>query len=420
MDSPDRTTTDSLPLEELVALAQSELERLGYGKRTRNRFRATWRRLIAFAQASDLGDRYSEELATRFVDASRPPVGERLGPGDHWRRSMAYDIKVLGDVNRGGRIVPFETAMLKASLPPAMLKPLQDYERHCAERLHLRPCTVIDRTREIAQFLYFVGSKNRQTLQEMQADDIAAFVVSRPDSPPSTVARYVSSVRLFLEFLLMRGTLREDLSRALPKVRVVSDAAIPSAWDPELLVELLTVVDRSSPKGKRDYAILLLAARLGLRVGDIRTLRLDDLDWEAATVDVTQSKTGGQLRLPLSDEVGEALIDYLRFGRPKTERREVFLKMSAPFEPFSENAHLHHIMARWCYAAGIDYRRSQKLGLHSLRHTLATQLLRAETPIHVISEILGHATTGSTLIYAKADTEGLRSVALDPQETRHE
>lgn len=419
MDSPDRTTAD-LPLERLVALAASELERLGYGRRTQNRFRATWRRLVAFAQDNGLGDRYSEELATRFVDASRPPVGERLGRGDHWRRHMAYDVKVLGDLSRDGRIVPFETAMLRASLPQAMQQPLEDYERYCAERLHLRPGTVIARTRDIVQFLYFLGSKNRQSLQEMRPDDVAAFVVHRPDSLPSAVARYVSSVRLFLEFLLMRGILREDLGRALPRVRLVREAAIPSAWDPELLVELLGAVDRSSPKGKRDYAILLLAARLGLRVSDIRTLRLDDLDWEGATVDVTQCKTGGQLRLPLSDEVGEALIDYLRFARPKTESREVFLKLSPPFEPFGDNAHLHHIVARWCYAAGIDYRRSRQRGLHSLRHTLATQLLRAETPIHVISEILGHATTGSTLIYAKADTEGLRSVALDPEETRHE
>ena len=333
---------------------------------------------------------------------------------------MVYDVKLLGDFSRDGRIVPFETAMLKAHLSPTMQKLLQDHERHCTEQLHLRPKTLNARTRHVAQFLHFLGSRNVESVQSVQPADVAAFVVSRPHAPPSTVAKYVSSVRLFLEFLLLRGILREDLRRALPSVRVVPDAAIPSAWDPELLVKLLGAVDRSSPRGKRDYAILLLAARLGLRVSDIRTLRLDDLDWEAATVDVTQCKTGGALRLPLSEEVGEALIDYLRFARPRTERREVFLKLSAPFEPFAENEHFHHVVARWCFAGEIRFRRSQRRGLHSLRHTLATQLLRAETPVHVISEILGHATTGSTLIYAKADTEGLRSVALDPEETRHE
>lgn len=420
MDSPNRTTTDGLPLDRLVSLAVSDVERLGYSTVTRDRFRATWHRLIAFAQDSDLGDGYSEELATSFLDAFRPPVGERLAPGDRWRRQVVYDVKVLGDFSRHGRIVPFETAKLKADLSPAMQKLLQDYERHCTEQLHLRQRTRNERTRHVAQFLHFLGSRNVESVRSTQPADVAAFVVSRPHAPSSTVAKYVSSVRLFLEFLLLRGILREDLSRALPSVRVVPDAAIPSAWDPELLVKLLGAVDRSSPRGKRDYAILLLAARLGLRVGDIRTLRLDDLDWDAATVDVTQCKTGRALRLPLSEEVGEALIDYLRFARPRTERREVFLKLSSPFEPFTGNERFHHVVARWCFAGEIRFRRSQRRGLHSLRHTLATQLLRAETPIHVISEILGHATTRSTLIYAKADTEGLRTVALDPEETRDE
>ena len=420
MDSPDRTRTDSLSLEALIALAVSELERLGYSRGTRNRFRRTWRHLVAFAQDNDFGDRFSEELATRFIDVFRPPVGESLAPDDRWRRQVLYDVNVLGDFSRHGRIVPFLTELLKADVPSAMKKPLGDYERYCTERLHLRPNTLADRTRNIALFLHFLRSRNIRSLQEVQPDDVAAFVVSRPPAPPSTMARYVSSVRLFLEFHGMQGTVRGDLSRALPSVRVAPGSTIPSAWDPELLVKLLEAVDRSSPRGKRDYAILLLAARLGLRTGDIRKLRIDDLDWEAATVDIAQSKTGAALQLPLSEEVGEALIDYLKFARPKTEHREVFLKLSAPFQPFTDNDHLHNIVARWRYAAKIDFRRRQRQGLHSLRHTLATQLLREETPIHVISEILGHATTASTLIYAKADTEGLRSAALDLDETRHE
>ena len=109
---------------------------------------------------------------------------------------------------------------------------------------------------------------------------------------------------------------------------------IPSVWDHELVVRLLGAVDRSSAKGKRDYAILLLACRLGLRAGDIRTLKLDQLHWEDSPIEITQSKTGTPLSLPLTDEVGEALIDYLRSGRPQTAHREVFLKVNPPFDPF--------------------------------------------------------------------------------------
>jgi len=103
----------------------------------------------------------------------------------------------------------------------------------------------------------------------------------------------------------------------------------------------------------------------------------------------------------------------------QTDRREVFLKLNPPFAPFSENNHLYHIVTHWRKLAGIEFRSKQRRGLHSLRHTLATQLLRMETPLPVISEILGHATTASTLIYAKTDVEALRSAALDTEELAH-
>ena len=181
----------------------------------------------------------------------------------------------------------------------------------------------------------------------------------------------------------------------------------------------MEAVDRSSAKGKRDYAILLLACRLGLRAGDIRTLKLDQLHWEDSTIEVTQSKTGMPLSLPLTNEVGEALIDYLKSGRPQTAHREVFLKVNPPFDPFMGNTNLHHIVRYWRQLAGIRFRTPQKRGIHSLRHTLATRLLEKGTPFTTIAEILGHTSLESTRIYAKADVEALRSVALDPEEVNH-
>jgi len=225
-------------------------------------------------------------------------------------------------------------------------------------------------------------------------------------------------MRSFLRFLTMRGILQNDLSAALPKIRVPRDAKIPSVWDQELIVRLLEAVDRGSAKGKRDYAILLLACRLGLRAGDIRTLKLDQLHWEDSTIEITQSKTGTPLRLPLTSEVGDALIDYLKSGRPQTTHREIFLKVNPPFDPFTGN-NLHHIVTYWRLLAGIRFRTPQKRGAHSLRHTLATRLLEKGTPFTTIAEILGHSSLESTRIYAKADVEALRTVALDPEEVTH-
>jgi len=118
--------------------------------------------------------------------------------------------------------------------------------------------------------------------------------------------------------------------------------------------------------------------------------------------------------------VGEALIDYLRNGRPASTDREVFLRLRAPFKPFRNNSHFSYLLHFWKERAGIRFRTKQRHGLHSLRQTLATQLLHQETPFPVIADILGHATTSSTMIYAKADIEALRSAALDVEEVRHD
>jgi len=419
MAQSNHQVAKNVPLDQLVAHALGELEKLHYSRRTVRRYRMIWQHFVRFSRQMSMGDSYSEDLVARFADAFQFRNGERLKAEEGWRRHLVFGVKVLGDFARDGRIERTVTYIRNLQIPVGMKKPLSDYEEYCRDRRHLRLSTLRERIREIAIFMDFLGSRNVTTLDQMQPADLTAFVTSWHRLKPKTVSRIVSDVRGFLQFLLLRGILYRDLSQVLPKIRVTRDATIPSVWEPELLVRLLKVVDRSSPKGKRDYAIFLLACRLGFRVGDIRMLKLDDLKWEAATIEITQSKTDTPLCLPLTEEVGEALIDYLKSGRPQTAHREVFLRLKPPFTPFAENTHLHYLVEQWRDLAGIRFRTKQRQGLHSLRHTLATQLLREETPFHIISEILGHTTTASTMIYAKADVESLRGAALDTEEVRH-
>ena len=139
-----------------------------------------------------------------------------------------------------------------------------------------------------------------------------------------------------------KGELKRDLSGGLPGVYFPQRATIPSVWEKDLLVQLLERIDRHSPRGKRDYAILLLACRLGVRSSDIKALTVDQIDWVAETITFTQSKTAIPLRL--TDEVGSALIVYLKSVRPKTPYPEVFLRLRPPFKPLSNTVHLHHIV----------------------------------------------------------------------------
>jgi len=288
---------------------------------------------------------------------------------------MVWGVKVLADFAKDGHIERAFAEVEAIQLMPAMQRTLRDYQQFCKDRLHVRPATLERRTRELTIFLDFLHSRQGRRLEEIQSLDLSEFVSCRDHLAPKSVSRIVSDVRSFLRFLTMRGILQRDLSGALPNIRVPRDAAIPSVWEHELVIRLLGAVDRSSAKGKRDYAILLLACRLGLRAGDIRTLKLDQLHWDDSTIEVTQSKTGIPLILPMTSEVGEALIDYLKSGRPVTAHREVFLKVNPPFDPFTADCNLHHIISYWRRLAGVKFRTAQKRGMHSLRHTLATRLL---------------------------------------------
>lgn len=419
MEQTQYSTSENLQLERLVAEALVEIERLGYSGRSRDRYRAIWEHFIKFACQKKLGDEFSPDLAARFLEEYRVRSEQVERRGDGWRRYVDVGIKVLADFAKDGRIERAVTGVQAIHLLPTMQNTLRDYEQYCKDRLHLRPRTLHRCTTDLMIFLDFLHSRKARTLDQIQAQDLSEFVSARDHLKPETVAGIVSSVRSFLRFLTMRGILQKDLTAALPKIRVRKDARIPSVWDPELLVRLLGRVDRSSVKGKRDYAILLLACRLGLRAGDIRTLKLDNLRWAESTIEITQAKPGTPLSLPLTNEVGEALIDYLKSGRPETMHREVFLKMSPPFDPFTENAKLYHIVTYWRRLAGITFRSPQRRGIHSLRHTLATRLLEKGTPFTTIAEILGHTSLESTRIYAKADVEALRGVALDLEEVNH-
>jgi len=415
----EQTHSENLQLERLVADALGEIERLGYSKRSRHRYRTTWGHLIEFSHRKELGDEFLADLMARFLEEYRIRDEQIDKPSDGWRQHIAFEVKVLADLAKNGRIERPFTEVQTIHLVPPMQKTLRDYEQYCKDRLHLRPCTLHLYRTEITIFLDFLCSKKARTMDQIQGADLSEFVSCRDHLKPVTVRRIVSQLRSFLRFLTMRGILQKNLSAELPKIRVPRDAQIPSVWDQELLVRLLRAVDRSSAKGKRDYAILLLACRLGLRAGDIRTLKLDNLRWAESTIEITQAKTGAPLTQPLTSEVGEALIDYLQSGRPQTTHREVFLKVNPPFEPFGDNDSLHHIVKYWRQLAGITFRSPQRRGLHSLRHTLATRLLEKSTPLPTIAEILGHTSLESTRIYAKANVEALRGVALDPEEVNH-
>ena len=191
-------------------------------------------------------------------------------------------------------------------------------------------------------------------------------------------------------------------------------ARVPSVWDPGDVARILDAVDRGNPGGKRDYAIILLVTRLGLRGIDVKRLEFSDFDWPGCRLSVAQAKTGSRIWLPLLKDVGWAVIDYARNGRPASGCPQVFLRHTAPVGPFSEQDHLHQILVKHARAAHVPVSEKRRHGMHSLRHTLATRLMEDGTPVEQIADILGHQSVTSTGVYLKSSLGLLARCALDP------
>jgi len=189
---------------------------------------------------------------------------------------------------------------------------------------------------------------------------------------------------------------------------------IPSVWNPEDLQKLIDVIDRGNPCGKWDYAIILLVSRLGLRSIDVKLLTFENFNWNDNYLEFLQSKTSAPIRLPLLKDVGWAVIDYLQNGRPVSESPYVFLRHLAPIALFSDEDHLHQMIMKYIRIAKIRI-SNKKVGMHSLRHTLATTLLEQHESIERIADILGHQSVESTPVYLKSSLNLLRECALNPE-----
>ncbi|WP_454645366.1 site-specific integrase [Bradyrhizobium liaoningense] len=216
-------------------------------------------------------------------------------------------------------------------------------------------------------------------------------------------------LRSLLRHLQVTGRIAADLSQHVIAPLLYAYEGIPSALSADQISTVLEFIRKDpSPMGLRDHAILQLLAVYGLRAGEIIRLRLEDVDWRGDVLHIRRSKTGDHSRLPLFEVVGEALIDYLRHGRPETDVREIFVRTRAPYVPM---VRIYSEVSRRIEAAGITL--SGKRGPHIFRHARAVSLLRASVPRKLIGDVLGHRSTESTIAYLKLATEDLRAIALE-------
>lgn len=225
----------------------------------------------------------------------------------------------------------------------------------------------------------------------------------------SFVSLLTAALRSFLRFLFLGGGTATDLSTAVPPVRRWRFAAVPSYLTPKEVEQVIAATDHSTSRGCRAFAILLLLARLGLRAGEVVALELDDIYWEAGEI-LVRGKGRVHDRLPLLDEVGEALARYLREARPRSASRRVFLPRRAPYVGLSGASVVCEVAREALRRAGV--RPAGRVGAHVFRHSLATRMIRSGASLEEISQVLRHRSLDTTQIYAKVEFEALRGVAL--------
>jgi len=245
-------------------------------------------------------------------------------------------------------------------------------------------------------------------LWELEPQDIATFLLRHAhDRTPKVAQLMVTALRSFFRFLFRYEETKRDLSVVVPTVPSWRLAELPKHLNPDELEAVLEACDRTTSVGRRDYAVLLLLARLGLRAGEVVVLELDDIDWRAAELTV-RGKGLFHDRLPLPQDVGEALASYLLNDRPTCSTRRLFLRMRAPCRGFKDSTAVSTIVRRAVERSGVN---PPSKGAHLLRHSLATGMLRKGASMTEIGELLRHRSSSSTEIYAKVDIEGLRSIA---------
>jgi site-specific recombinase XerD len=375
------------------------LASLGYAPATMEAQLGTLGRLERWMARRRLGVvDLSEPVIARFLRGRAHGAGGHRGDAPTLRRFLAH-------VRERGATPP--ALPRRADSPLDLLR--RQYEDHLTMERGLAPATLTNYGGFVRQFLTERFGSRRMPLGELDASDISRFVLRQaPTMSPGRAQLMVTALRSLLRFLFARGAIARDLAACVPTVANWRLATVPKYLRPEEVDRLLRTCDQTTTVGRRNYAVLLLLARLGLRAGEVVRLELDDIHWRAGELAVRASKGHHRDRLPLPADVGHALAAYVHRDRPRSPLRRVFLCARAPRRGFAGPSTVDTIVQRAVDRAGL---RPPLKGAHLLRHSLATRLLRTGASLAEIGQVLRHRAGATTEIYAKVDFAGLRALA---------
>lgn len=327
------------------------------------------------------------------------------------QRNRIRAISVLSDFIETGTIRKRKNRQEPRQLDGPIGKVMSEYILQVKRASGLVASTVQSYHLYLSVFLSYLNKCGITSFEHFDKASVHNFVNDLGEYSVITRHFIVLKAKQFLKYLYDNQVLPADYSRIMPKTKYVRQPNLPSYYSPEEVEQLINCIERSNPNGKRDYAMVLLAARIGLRCSDIANMQFTNILWERKLISINQQKTKDPIELPLFPEIGNAIIDYLKHGRPQSGLPYIFLRHIPPYDNVCNNF-LYGIIQKYMNLSGIKY-DERRHGPHALRHSLATNLLSKEVTLPVISSVLGHTYSESTMFYLRIDTNSLRRCALE-------
>ena len=409
---------EDLKLPELTQGVLAKLEELKYSKGTLNGHRCVYKHLLEYAENIPT-DVYTEQLGDRFLEYFSSFLHlreENYASSLKSRGAMAATaIRKLGEYQKFGVFSrrPIAMQLEEWAMDDHMVMLAYDHSR---APIDTGKTPMTERLKRLRHFYLYLESIGIRSIKYITPEIIASYLKTEAGYSKVTIKNLHKSLREYFRFLYKYEHLPFDYSGYVPRVQAIENANIPMIWTNDDVEKLLASIDPASPVGRRNYAIFLLIVELGIRACDINALKGSDIDWDKKTIHFDQEKTGNLNVLPLSDRAGWAIIDYVQYARPKVDSPYVFLTCNAPYTQLGKTAAVS-ALKRQMQIAGIKPSTSgAKIGIHSLRHSLARKLLDRNVPLEDIADIMGHTEVVSSSPYLKIDVEGLRGCALSLKE----
>lgn len=403
-----QAVTRNIPISELIAETDALMVSLGYKPSVMRHFRQAWNALKNHAL------RRRENYLTADLGYALLREHYHIEPFDRnlssFKSITRRAVMLLLEYQVSGGIAK-RNLTREHSFPEAFFEAGSSYMEYISNELDLREGTLRNHHRVLEYAFNYLNANGVHDIRDVTITHINQYLKTFAGCAKSYISGQINTLKRFFDYAYQHGYTATSFS--FPEVSVCKDRKVPEYYTADEIKRILASVDRANPRGKRDYAMLLLGARYGLRICDIKALELRHIDFVNNVISITQLKTGKPLTLDLLPDVGWAIIDYVKNGRPTSDAPQIFIRHVTPYTSFMWTDNVAHIIGRYANAAGITKQTPKKSSFHMLRYGLASELLQKDVSLTAISGILGHSELNVTTLYTKIDVPQLRTCALE-------